>query len=330
MSYCSENKLPLSTPISRLIEIIELLDFVKIHDNLKIENEIASYMWFGNDERISFVGVELSIYKATDSISVQTRTRVGRSYWDLEHQNKTIGLLKSIFHGSFTTDEGANRYMKFDEPMPSRLACALFKDRWIYHNAMIKPLIYLDSRNMTGDIARVEPTGFQWLDEINPRFLSNNMIVPYVIGCWESYFRNSYISILKYSEDVSDRAIKNCRVSNADLMSVIRQQTDLSTILADSLSFQRPRVIAENFRGLNDRIDIASWLRKPYHNRKATLFDSITELIDVRDKHVHTGAMSLDLTDKRIKKTITDLNAAADRVYEGFGQVYSFIPSYSF
>ena len=337
MSYCSENKLSLSTPVSRLIEVIELLGYKRIQTGykrvstaLKTENEIAAFIWCGSDDAISYVGVELSIYKETDCISVQTRSRIGRSFWDLEQQNKTISLLKSLFHGSFSTDEGSNRYMKFDEPIPSRLACALYKARWIYHNVMLKPLVYLNSRNMMGDIAQKNLTGLQWIDEMNPRFLSNNMIVPYIIGCWEAYYRNSFVAILQYADNPSERALKNCRISNEDLLKALRNEGNLAFMLADKLSFQRPGIIAENYRALNSSIDIASWLRKPYHNRRITLFDSITELIDVRDRFVHTGVTTLDMSDKRIRRIIDDLNEAVDRVYDGFGNVYGFEPSHSF
>ena len=261
MSYCSENKLSLSTPVSRLIEVIELLGYKRIQTGykrvstaLKTENEIAAFIWCGSDDAISYVGVELSIYKETDCISVQTRSRIGRSFWDLEQQNKTISLLKSLFHGSFSTDEGSNRYMKFDEPIPSRLACALYKARWIYHNAMLKPLVYLNSRNMMGDIAQKDLTGLQWIDEMNPRFLSNNMIVPYIIGCWEAYYRNSFVAILQYADNPSERALKNCRISNEDLLKALRNEGNLAFMLADKLSFQRPGIIAENYRALNSSI----------------------------------------------------------------------------
>ena len=61
-----------------------------------------------------------------------------------------------------------------------------------------------------------------------------------------------------------------------------------------------------------------------------TLFDSITELIDVRDRFVHTGVTTLDMSDKRIRRIIDDLNEAVDRVYDGFGNVYGFEPLHSF
>lgn len=330
MSYCSENKLPLTTPINRLFEVIELLGYKKIKDPLKIENQIGNYIWLGNNDSITFVELELGVYKELDCISVQTRTRVGRSYWDLQWQNKTISLLKSLFGGSFTTDEGSNRYMQFEVSEPSKIACSLYVDRWVFNNAMLKPEIYLQSRQMTGDIAREEHSGLSWLDNLNPRILSDNMIIPYLIGCWESYFRNSYISILKYSNDIPEKALKNCRISSTELLMVIKRETYLEKILADSLSFQRPNIIAENFRQLNSNIDINAWLRKPYHGRKKTLFDSITEIVCIRDSIVHTGNMNLSILDKQIRNIIKDLTAAVDRCYQGFGEVFEFELEYCF
>lgn len=124
--------------------------------------------------------------------------------------------------------------------------------------------------------------------------------------------------------------LKTAESAMRNLLKALRDEGNLAFMLADKLSFQRPGIIAENFRALDSSIDIAAWLRKPFHNRKKTLFDSITELIDVRDRFVHTGVMTLDLSDKRIKRIIDDLNEAVDRAYGGFGDVYGFEPSYSF
>jgi len=330
MSYCSENKLPLSAPLNRLVEVIELLGYKKGLDQLKIENQVAFYYWNGDADHISFVGITLHIFKDEECISVTTRTRMGRSYWDLQQQNKTISLIKSLFGGTFSTDEGANRYMKFNAPEPSKLSCSLYVARWVFHNALMNPSIYLSSRKLTGTLAEQELTGLPWIDEMNPRVLSNNMLIPYIIGCWEAYFRQSFMSIVKYADNIHEKALKNCRVSSSELQQAIRQPELLLYFLADSLSFQRPSIIAENFKQLNQRIDIALWLRKPYHNRRKTLFDSISEIIDLRDNLVHTGALSLSISDTEVKRIITDLTAAADRVYDGFGNVFDFKPNYNF
>ena len=330
MSYCSENKLPLSTPLGRLIEVIELLGYKRGIDQLKIENQVAFYYWNGDAGHISYVGITLHIFKYEEHILVTTRTRIGRSYWDLQQQNKTISLLKSLFGGTFYTDEGGNRYMKFDAPEPSKLSCSLFVARWVFHNGLINPSVYLSSRKLTGTLAERELTGLPWIDEMNPRVLSNNMLIPYIIGCWESYFRQSFISILRYADNIPEKALKNCRVSSSELLQSVQQPELLVYFLADSLSFQRPSVIAENFKQLNPRIDVASWLRKPYHNRRKSLFDSISEIIDLRDNLVHTGALSTNVSDKEVNRIITDLTAAVDRIYNGFGAVFDFEPDYNF
>lgn len=330
MSYCSENRLPLNTSRKRLFEIIELLGYQKAKDPLKIEGQIASYCWDGSNDEISFVGIELYVFRHEDCVSVQTRTRMGRSYWDLQQQNKTISLLKSVFGGDFSTDEGNNRYMSFENEEPSKLACSIYVARWRFHNAIVQAKIYLDSRELKGDIAKDNSTGFLWLDSINPRLLSNSMLLPYLIGCWESYFRQLYVSVLKYADGVSEKALKNVRISNDDILSVIRNGWDLADIAADSLSFQRPNVINENFKQLDSNIKIQSWLSKPYHRRKQTLFDSITTLVKKRDLVVHTGYTDLTLFDKELEKVINDLIEAANRVYNGLGEVFKFTPNYNF
>lgn len=326
MSYCSENKLPLTTPITRLFEVIDLLGFTKVHDALKIENQIGTFIWTGNSQAITFVELELYVFKEEDCISVQTRTRAGRSYWDLQQQNKTISLLRSLFGGSFITDEGANRYLPVSCPEPSKIACSLYLDRWRFNNAIGKTQVYLNSRNMTGDIAKEGPTGLPWMDDMNPRILSNNMLLPYLIGCWESYFRNSFISIIKYT-DASPKALKNCRISTFDYMRIVHGEVPLESVLADSLSFQRPNIIAENFRALDLKIDIATWLKKPYHKRKKSLYDSITDVVETRNIIVHTGMTDISIFDRQIKSIIDDLIEAVDRVYQGFGAVFSFNPT---
>lgn len=330
MSYCSENKLPLETSKCRLFEIIELLGFKKMKDSFKSEGEIGSYFWSGNDENISFVGIELYVYKFEDCFSVQTRTRAGRSYWDLQKQNETISLLRSLFGGSFNTDEGEGRYWNIEEPEPTKIESSLYVNRWIFNNAVMKAKVYLSTRNLTGDIARETPTGILWIDDINPRVLSNNILLPYIIGCWESYFRNSFVSIVKYVDNASPAALKRCNITTSDYMRIIHGERSLEYVLADSLSFQRPSVISQNFKSLDLQIDIAACLKKPYHGRKKTLFDSLTEIIEKRDVIVHAGKTDTSIFDRQIHSIITDLTEAVDRSYREFGRALSFQPSFDF
>ena len=48
MSYCSENRIPLNASLRRIIEVIELLGYIKVRDSLKIEGQVAAYVWDGD------------------------------------------------------------------------------------------------------------------------------------------------------------------------------------------------------------------------------------------------------------------------------------------
>ena len=145
MSYCSENLLPLDTPIRRLKEVIDLLGYRKVRNPFKTENLIGSYIWMGNDDSISFVELELNIYRHEDCISVQTRTRIGRSFWDLQWQNKTISLLKALFGGTFITDEGKNKLFPICSPEPSKIQCSLYLAKWVFDNDIMKISLSVNS-----------------------------------------------------------------------------------------------------------------------------------------------------------------------------------------
>lgn len=63
---------------------------------------------------------------------------------------------------------------------------------------------------------------------------------------------------------------------------------------------------------------------------KKSLFESISEIIDLRDAIVHAGITSCTLSDNEIRRILFDLTEAANRVYDGLGKVYGFIPDYRF
>lgn len=329
MSYTSTNTFPQGTAISSVKNLVELLGYVKNRDRYSIPERVGCYFWLADFPDISFVGVELSIYKNDNIIRVETRTRVGRSYWDLIQQNKTIKYLHDYLGGSFETDEGKNRYLYCDEIEPSRLESGLYLSRWIFHNALITPQIHLDNRSLQGDMAREKPTGFDWMDKINPRFFSNSINIPYILGAWEEYLRASFVIFLRYT-NCNPKVYKILRVRPEDIIDVLKHGQRLENQLANSLSFQRPSIIDANFKAINEKIDIAGCLRKPYKRRKRTLYDYIDDIVDERNLLVHTATTNRIITDNELKTMLTDFEAAADRIYALFGTLYGFTPSREF
>jgi hypothetical protein len=163
------------------------------------------------------------------------------------------------------------------------------------------------------------------MDEMNPRLLSNNLLIPYVIAAWEDYFRSLFVAILKYS-DRRESAMKNARLSQVHLEEIITNYKTVERAISECFSFQRPSQICNNFKMIDAKLDIASAMRKPYRRRRKTLFDSIEALVEKRNAFVHSGDMDLSLYDRELNRTLSDIVEAADRAYASIGSQFGFVP----
>lgn len=324
MSYTSDSLLGKQAKLSRVKEIVELLGYTCLDNGGKCPDCVGNYMWFEGKEYKSWSGVELSLYKNQGSlITVSTRSTISRSYWDLVHQNRTLKMLRDLFGGYFTTDAGRNRYWRPYGTPPSPKESGCFLARWRLHNALIKPTIYLSQRGLTESNASPTPCGISFLDELNPRFFSNNLVLPYAVAVWEEFFRASFVALLKFSSN-RERVFKKVKLNKFQLESIASNNLSVEEAVAGGFSFQRPMMVASNFRDLDPKLDLAQVLKKPYRNRKISLFDSIESTVECRNEFVHSGQMDIRLTDSNLSKLLSDFEVAAQRCYEEFSQLYGF------
>jgi hypothetical protein len=329
MSYTSQSKLTSTAKLSQLQEIVDLLGYKKIRDDLDVPDQVASYFWLDQNDYRSWYGVELQIYRKKGEITVDTRSTVSRSYWDLKHQNKTIKTIRDLFGGDFTTDAGRNRYWRPPEPAPSPLSSGCYLARWRFHNALIKAKIYLSARKLEGNMAKDQPSGFHFMDEMNPRLLSNNFLIPYVIAVWEEYFRATFTAALKYSSQ-RQGVLKKARLSHSQLEQIAIEDQPFERTVAECFSFQRPSSISDNFKLLDLRMDIGGAMRKPYKRRKVSLYESIEALVEGRNAFVHAGQINVQLYDKELQIILADIVEAVDRAYTAIGAHFGFSPIHSY
>ena len=177
-------------------------------------------------------------------------------------------------------------------------------------------------------MARDSSTKLPYLDAMNPRILSNNLLLPYVIAIWEEFFRSTFAAAFKYSS-AREATLKRTRLTPQQLEQ-IRAGLPVEIAVAESLSFQRPSVLADNFRSLDPKINLAAALRRPFRNRKITLFESIESTVADRNKFVHTGEIDLSLSDKELKRRFSDSETAVDRAYQCIASRYGFKPRHDF
>lgn len=324
MSYESENVLAPAASLSRVQELISLLGFKKAEEELDIPGRIASYYWYDETDYRSWSGVSLRIYReGAGPLKIYMRSSASRSFWDLKHQNITLKLLRDAFGGHFTSDAGRNRVWRAYGPIPKPLTSGCYLARWRFHNGLGRAHIYLMNREFVGKNAKDEPSGLWVIDEVNPRLLSNNFLLPYVIAVWEEYFRSTFAAALRYSKE-REAALKRARLSHAHLEQVALGAQPIERAIAESFSFQRPSVIAENFRLLDPKLDLGNPLRKPYRRRRVPLYESIAALVEDRNALVHNGRMNMTLFDKPLQTVLKDIEVAVDRCYHFIAAHYGF------
>jgi hypothetical protein len=327
MSYISTSVLAASTTVAQVRDIVCLLGYEKVSERLKVPHLVGSYFWYDETDFRSWAGVELHIFKpAKGPVEVETRSTASRSYWDLVHQNRTLKLFRDLFAGHFETDAGKNRYWRPEANPPTPLSSGCYLARWRFNNNIMRAKNYLMHRKLEGPIAKDRPSGLSYLDEINPRLLSNNLVIPYVIAVWEEYFRGTFLACLRYSAH-KERALKKAKLSYSHLEKLVIGATQIDRALVESFPLQRPSSIAEAFKLLDPGLDIAGPLRKPYRGRKETLFDSIESLVEDRNLLVHTGEINVKLFDSHLQRVLSDLTEAVDRSYNHIAKHNGFNPN---
>jgi len=150
-----------------------------------------------------------------------------------------------------------------------------------------------------------------------------------MIAVWEEFFRATFAACLRYSKQ-RESALKRAKLSHADLEKLAIGTVQVERSVAEFFSFQRPSSIAETFKLLDPKLDIAAPLRKPYRRRSASLYDSLEVLVEKRNALVHAGDLSLGLFDNQLKITMSDLTVAVNRAYNYIAKHYGFVPNHDY
>lgn len=340
MSLSSINYISAKNKIKNIYWVIEHLGYREIVLDKELKKYYRKcYFWQPQDVDLTYVGIELYVSNNDNNkIKIETRTRAGRSFVELAYQNLTIKTINNFFGGSFETDYGKNKYFSSTEcsPEKSSIAMALYVQRWKLKNALVPIHIYSDfvkkalqQDEKVGNLYGRELIGISYLDMLRPCVVSCNIQLPYVIGAWENYIKNSFLVILKYT-NIENKIIKPERLSAEDLDKIRIGKQTIEECITNKMSFQRPQCIIDNFNKLDRSIDVNSIFVRPYKKRKTTLKESIDKIITLRNKIVHDGVIDEKLTFKDVERFVNDIVEAADRFYKLFAKKYKFEPNFDF
>ncbi|MBI1818089.1 MAG: hypothetical protein HYR72_24175 [Deltaproteobacteria bacterium] len=314
MSYCSSNSLEPGTKVNDVIEFVRLLRY-RPEGSLSSEEvgRLRCFHWFDEADYRSWSGIELSIHETQGTVQVETRTPIGRSYYDLSHQNDTIRLLRKHFGGSFVTDEGRGRYQRpgSGPPSPAASGCHLAFQR--FGANLITCHVYFRDREFKSP-KRKRPTGVYVMDFTNPWLISNNLLLPYLVAITEDYWKSTFIPLLRYSSK-KEAILRSGRLTAEHLAAVSDGRRSVEEALVEALPFQRVSAACRHFSALDPNLDFAGVLRKPYRRRRQSLFESLEQMTEIRHELVHRARLSEVLTDEFVASLLHNLQVAVVRCY---------------
>jgi hypothetical protein len=325
MSYSSQNTLAKGTRVQDVREFVGLLGYKKAGILSDEEHgRFEEYGYYDEADYHSWSGIQLAIHRnAQDEIVVMTRSRIGRSYYDLIHQNYTISTLRKRFGGHFLTDEGRGRYLRptSGPPPPPASGCYLAFNR--FGTNLMLAQGYLEAREFPKfQLPPIKLKGMEFLHIFDPRILANNTLMPFLVAATEEYFKSTFIVLLRYSPR-KEVFLKGIRLQGDHLISISDGRASVEEAVVEVLPFQRISAICRHFEALDPKIDIGGALRKPYRRRKQSLFDTLEELVITRHDLIHRATLDLTLSDQRLEALIYDLDAAITRVYRRITTYYN-------
>ncbi len=274
----------------------------------------------------SFSGVYLVVYRdKRGRFCVYTRTNSWCSRWDLDQQIRTVRLLKRYFGGTFETDAGKNRYWRNEqtEMAPAEAGCFVAYER--FDSSIVRAVHFLSDRQFSEQWSNPRrPKAV--LDQLNPRLLANNLLLPYVVAALEDYFKSAFVALAKYCAN-REALFRNVRISTERMAQVAAGEATLEEVLAESMSFQNLGAIHAHFRALDRRIDLAGTLRRPFGGRRrGSLYDAVEAVISRRHDLIHRNVVDVAFEDVDVARAVDGVYAAVRRCHEHVIAVHGWSP----
>jgi hypothetical protein len=325
MSYETTNYLPKGVNKRHAAEFAELLGYKRAGSYAHLGMpKVVSMIYFEEKDYKSWGTVELSIGISEEKrvVYVHTRTRVGRSHYDFEMQNRTVREFRRRFGGSAVKDGGNGEGYDPGPPVPPAASgCYLAMQRLDWNLSRVNGYLHLGfvlpDNNPLGAAEAVWPQ----MRQLNPEVFISNVLMTYLVSAMEDYFKSTYITLLTYAER-KPTILKGIRPSGEQLAQISAGTLTVEQAAAEVLSFQRLAAVGRHFADIDQKLDVLAPLRRPYRRRKVHLLDRLEDLVTRRHALIHGMHIDIDLDRDRLEGFIHDLTVGISRVYEGVTRYY--------
>lgn len=315
------NYLPKGTSSLDVEEYMGLLGYEKV-ERSQFTNPKSMPFSFWKDDNYRYTGIYSEVAPGDDGgIQVWTRTTIWRSRFDSEYHNYTVKQLKKRFGGYFISDEGKNRYFKnSDEPKIEKAEGGCYAAYSRFHRNLVRAIAFIMNQSYDKDdffpIRKID-----FVDSMNPKIVSTNLVIPFLVSILEDYFRSSYVALLKYSTKKTS-IVQNAKLSGPDLLAVSNNELSVEEAVSRWRSFQDIEKINNSFKELDNRIDIHGILKKPYRRRKESFYEALVRLIKQRHELIHRADIDYTYYPENVIKDIDTVGKSIERVYRHLIKLY--------
>lgn len=276
----------------------------------------------GNDKEYKyFSGVNVWFVESDQpgEYVLRVRTLIYSSEYDVHMQNETIRGLKRYCNAWFESDYGKNRYFEVGDLIKGvQNGCYFAIQRLDNNFSLLLHALSKYPEDQASDKILLE------FGMSTPEVFNANVYLSFLCSIIEEYFRETYIALLRYSN--KKEKILNTKLSSFDLIDVSSGKKTVEEVFASSLSFQNIHKIVFHFKGLDSRLDIGTPLKKPYHQRKQTLYEKIDEIFERRHRMIHRIEFDLKYSSKELTADINDVKISLERVYKYICKRYDWEP----
>lgn len=263
------------------------------------------------------------IYKMEDTeteLIYRVRTQIFASSYDVQKQNDTLRNFRKYCHAWFDGDMGRNKYFEVGQLIKGAESGCYFAVANLENCFSL--LSFSLSKYPSDNDAELQMRKFSGFP--TPNAFNANVYLAYLCALMEDYFRETYIALLKYSD--RKEKVLNTKLSSFNLTEISRNECSVEEAFARTLSFQNIHKIAKHFTDLDPKLDLSAPLKKPYHNRKKTLFSSMDDTFERRHNMVHRKEVDPYYNCEMLKKDIADAKVSIERVYLYICQHYGWSP----
>lgn len=321
MGYDSTNHLPKGTRRAEVEGFLVLLDYEKLKRTKLTNSRSTPFSYWPDQDYRYLTGVYAEVASSDDGgVKVWTHTTIWRSKFDADFHNSTIQQLKKRFGGYFISDYGKNRYFRDDAPIIEKAEAGCYAAYSRFHGNLVRARVFLS--NQSFDKKDWYPISqLDFIDSVNPKILSTNLVVPFLVSIIEDYFRSTYVALLRYSEKKAS-IFQNARLGATELLTISKGQSSVEEAVARWRSFQDMKKVCDAFKELDKKINLHGVLSRPYRRRKETPLVALERLIEQRHELIHQAEINSQYYPERVNKDVNTVDEAIKRVYRHLVKVH--------